>query len=310
MAAASLGAERQLPAGNEIFLDHVAHFVRDGAAASRAMIQAGFAPTPASVQSNPGPDGAPVLTGTSNVTAMMRRGYIEVLFKSSESPLTREFDDGLARYPGPHLIAFATADAIAASARLAAAGFRTALPVSLRRPVGTETGEAEAAFTVARVMPGEMREGRIQFLTHHTEDAVWQKRWLAHPNGAFALMDAVVAVGDVDEATARFARFFGRSPTRTPLGQGFFLDRGGVQLVNRAAFAELAPAAAMPALPFIGLYALGVDDLAATEALLRRNGLSPERRGAVLLQPFPQALGTGAWLFAARAADLPWRQQT
>ena len=308
--AALIGAERQLPVGREIFLDHVAHFVRDGAAAARGLAQAGFAPTPVSVQSNPGANGVQIPTGTSNVTAMMSRGYIEVLFKSSESPLTREFDDGLARYAGLHLIAFAVANAREASQRLGTAGFRTAPLVALRRPVGTETGETEASFTVARVVPGEMREGRIQFLTHHTEDAVWQKRWLAHPNGAFALIDAVVAVADVYEATTRFARFLGREPARTPFGQGFVLERGSVQIVNQPAFAQILPGVSVPVLPFIGMYGVGVESLAATESLLRMNGLAPMRQGQVLLQPFPPALGAGAWLFVARAADLPWRRQT
>jgi hypothetical protein len=163
--------ERQLPRAEEIFLDHIAHFVRDQRAAADAMSRCGFAPTPVSVQTNPGPDGTQVPAGTGNITAMMTRGYIEVLFKTSETPLTREFDENLVRHAGPHLIAFAVADAAAASKRLNFAGFHTAPLVALRRPVGTETGEAEAAFTVARLVPGEMREGRIQYLTHHTEDA-------------------------------------------------------------------------------------------------------------------------------------------
>src|SRR5262252_10797046 len=95
--------DRQLPRAGEIFLDHLAHFVPDAEAASRALARAGFAPTPVSVQVNPDPDGgAPQLTGTGNVTAMFARGYIEVLFKTAETPLTREFDAGLARYPGVH----------------------------------------------------------------------------------------------------------------------------------------------------------------------------------------------------------------
>ena len=40
--AAPDDVDRQLPAGDEIFLDHVAHFVRDAAAASRALERAGF----------------------------------------------------------------------------------------------------------------------------------------------------------------------------------------------------------------------------------------------------------------------------
>ena len=83
------------------------------------------------------------------------------------------------------------------------------------RPVDTEAGTATAAFTIARVEPGVMPEGRIQMLTHHTEQAVWQKRWLKHPNSAIGLIDVVIAVADVEEAAQRFARFTGRTATRT-----------------------------------------------------------------------------------------------
>src|SRR5262245_5199094 len=58
--------DRQLPLGEEIFLDHVGHFVADREAASHALVRSGFAPTPVSVQVNP--DGT--LTGTGNICAM------------------------------------------------------------------------------------------------------------------------------------------------------------------------------------------------------------------------------------------------
>jgi len=302
-----MDANRQLPLSAEIFLDHIAHWVPDAAAAGQAMIRAGFAPTPVSIQTNPGPGGTSVPAGTGNVTAMLTRGYIEVLFKTSDTPLTREFDAGLARYAGLHLIAFAVADARAASEHLAAAGFRTAPIVALRRPVGTETGEAEAAFTVARVAPGEMAEGRIQYLTHHTEDAVWQKRWMAHPNGAKELIDVIAVVEDLDEAAGRYARFIGRNPVRTPGGRGFLLDRGGVQLFDKTAFARFMPNLPVPNMPFIAAYALRVDSLIAAANLFRASGLAFEQRGKMAFAPFPAALGQGAWIFVEQNADLPWR---
>ena len=152
-----------------------------------ALARAGFAPTPVSVQV--APDGGP--TGTGNVCAMMTRGYMEVLFKTADTPLGREFEAALARHSGVQLAAFAVADANAWHRRLGEAGFRTRPIAPFKRPVGTETGTDTAAFTVARVEPGEMAEGRIQMLTHHTEDAVWQKRWLTHPNGARGLASLV-----------------------------------------------------------------------------------------------------------------------
>ena len=180
--------DRQLPLADEIFLDHVGHFVRDPDAASRALERAGFAPTPVSVQVNPDPEGgAPKPTGTGNVTAMFARGYIEVLFKTADTPLGRELDTAMTRYPGVHLAAFAVADAAAAHRRLAAAGFRMRPLVEMQRPVDTGGRPGTAAFTLARVEPGEMPEGRIQILTHRTEHTVWQPRWLTHPNGALAL---------------------------------------------------------------------------------------------------------------------------
>ena len=110
--------DRQLPVGDEIFLDHVGHFVRDPQAATRALVRAGFAPTPVSVQTQPDPaGGAPRLTGTGNVTAMLTRGYVEVLFKTADTPLGHELDAAMARHAGIHLVAFAVADAAGAHRR-------------------------------------------------------------------------------------------------------------------------------------------------------------------------------------------------
>src|SRR5262249_30457229 len=153
---------------------------------------------------------------------------------TADTPLGRELDAALARYPGVHLAAFAVADAAAAHARLAGEGFRMRPLVQMQRPVDTggagafsgkvDTGFPQkmrppreptgtAAFTLARVEPGEMPEGRIQILTHRTEHMVWQPRWLEHPNGALGLVSVAIAVADPWEAGRRFARFTGRSPT-------------------------------------------------------------------------------------------------
>jgi glyoxalase-like protein len=301
-------ADRQLPLGEEIFLDHLAHFVRDAESAGRALTRAGFAPAPLSIQSNPDPHGGPPqLTGTGNMTVMFRRGYVEILFKTSETPLSREFDAGLARHAGLHLVAFAVADAAKAHARIGTSGFPVRPLVQMQRPVGTETGEATAAFTIARVEPGVMPEGRIQMLTHRTEQAVWQPRWLTHPNGAVALTDVVIAVADIAETAQRFARFTGRPVIANESGRAVALDRGRVQIMNAAAFANLLPEVAVPSLPFIGAYAIMVVSLDAAEQALRARGTPSRRHGPLLIAPFPGELGLGAWIFVETAGALPWR---
>jgi hypothetical protein len=298
MPSAKPQTDRQLPLGDEIFLDHVGHFVRDRDAASRALVRAGFAPTPPSVQVNPDPaGGAPQLTGTGNVTAMFARGYIEVLFKTADTPLGRELDAGLACYPGVHLAAFAVADAAAAHARLADAGFRVRPLVHMQRPVETGGAPGTAVFTLARVEAGEMPEGRIQILTHRTEHMVWQPRWLEHPNGALGLLSVAIAVADPWEAGRRFARFTGREPTPTTWGQTIELDRGTVGLVGPNSFAHILPEIPIPSLPFMGAYGIKVRSLRVTAELLQRAGIRARRDNHSLFAVWPEELGHGAWLF-------------
>ncbi len=268
-------ADRQLPLAGEIFLDHVGHFVRDPDAASRALARVGFAPTPASVQINPDPaGGAPRLTGTGNVTAMLSRGYIEVLFKTADTPLGHELDAAMARYPGVHLAAFVVDNAADAHRRLADEGFRVQPLVDMRRPVDTGAGTGTGAFTVARLEPGEMPEGRIQILTHRTERMVWQPRWLSHPNGALG-------------CEAR--------PRRD--GRTLELDRGQVELVTADAFVQMLPEIPIPSLPFVGAYAIRVKSLATLGDILTRAGLKTWRHERALAATFPEELGHGAWLF-------------
>jgi hypothetical protein len=293
---------RQLPVGDEIFLDHVGHFVRSPEAAARALVRAGFAPAPVSVQANP--DGTP--TGTGNVTAMLAGGYLEVLFKTADTPIGLEFEAALAGHAGLHLVAFSVADAGAAHARLSAAGFPMRPLVQFQRPVETVDGPDIAAFTVVRVDRGAMAEGRVQILTHKTEHTVWQPRWLTHPNGAVELLGVVVAVADVREAAERFARFTARDALPTARGERLRLDRGTVELMRPEAFLALFPELAIPGLPFIGAYGVRVKSLSAAEAILRDGGVPVRAAGGALIVPFPAELGLGAWAFVEDAAGLPW----
>ncbi len=300
---------RQLPRGDEIFLDHVAHFVRDAQAASHALHRAGFAPTPVSIQVNKDPaTGRLVPTGTGNITAMFARGYMEVLFKTSDTALAAEFDAAFARRAGLHLAAFSVSDAAAARERLAGAGFPVQDLVRMQRPVETDKGPDTAAFTISRVKPMTMPEGRIQILTHHTEDAVWQPRWLSHPNSVSDLIDVVIAVGDIDEAAARFARFTGRPAAATEGGGALIrLDRGGVYLVSHERASEKLPEVPITSLPFMIGYALGVRSLAAAEAAVNDADLEWRALEGGIVATFPAELGEGAWFFVEAPEALPWR---
>src|SRR5436305_1457617 len=78
--------DRQLPIGKEIFLDHVGHFVPDPEAASRALVRAGFSPTPKSIQFSP--DGSAISTGPtrSRVSPLRLRTRLKPRRDSHASP--------------------------------------------------------------------------------------------------------------------------------------------------------------------------------------------------------------------------------
>jgi hypothetical protein len=309
MTAAGISASHRLPVGDEIFLDHVAHFVADADSAARVLAQAGFAPTPPSVQVSPDPGGGPPQpTGTGNVTAMLDRGYVEFLFKTADTLLARELEGALKRYRGLHLIAFAVADAAATHARLAEAAFCLQPLVDMRRPVETADGQAVASFSIVRHVPGEMPEGRIQALTHRTEHAVWQERWLSHRNSASELLDVVIAQGDVEQAADRFQRFLGKRAEFDRYGRSVTLDRGRVHLVSTIMLNRLLPGLEIPALPFICAYGLAVRSLSDVTSCLEAGGMSFDRRDGCIVAPFPAPLGDGCWAFVEDAAALPWRR--
>lgn len=279
----------RLPAGPQVFLDHVAHFVPDAVAAEAALRACGFTTTPFSVQTAPAvAGGPPVPTGTGNVCAMLERGYVEVLARTSDTPLARELEAAVGRWPGVHLAAFAVADAAAAHHRLLAAGFDLRPLVHLSRPVETETGAATAAFSVVRPEPGQMPEGRIQILAHHTEAAVWQPRWLGHPNGVVGLRELVIVTAEPEAAAGRFGRFLDRWP-----------GEGGLIELDRGALRFVAPGTIgldRPGLPWLAAYVLEVLDLTAAGRAFAAGGAAPIGAADALWCPFPPALGRGAWV--------------
>ncbi len=291
----------QLPSGREIYLDHVGHFVAGPDAATHALARAGFTPTPKSVQVNPDPAGGPPrLTGTGNVCAMLRGGYLEMLFKTADTPLGAEFDRARARYTGLHLVAFAIADAAASHQRLEAAGFPVQPVVAMQRPVETAEGPGIAAFEVVRVGPGVMPEGRVQVLRHLTEQTVWQPRWLDHPNGAQCLRSLAIVVADIEEATSRFSRFTGRPTDMVDGACRIALDRGMIEVVEVREWKERWPAIEVPSLPFMGQCVIEVASLDGAKRCLEAGGFAPQLAGGGLSVPFPAELGVGVWTFVAQ----------
>jgi hypothetical protein len=180
-------ARGQAPAPGRLVIDHIAHFVADMTAAEAELAALGFTLTPFSEQCMRMPDDALAPAGSANRCAMLGSGYLEFLTPTSDTPIAAQMRAALARHAGVHLLAFGTAAPDADAARLAVAGFAPLPVVRLQREIETPDGARTARFTVVRVRPGAMPEGRVQFVQHHTPDLLWQARWLRHENGAAAL---------------------------------------------------------------------------------------------------------------------------
>jgi hypothetical protein len=239
---------------------------------------------------------------------MLGRGYLEFLTATGNaeaaSPVASQLRAAIKRYVGVQLLAFGTAAPDIDHARLAKGGFEPLPPVSLQRPIETESGEDTARFTVVRVPPGAMAEGRIQFCQHHTPELLWQQRWMAHANHLSALTTVLICTEDPQQTAQRYARFTGLLPHTA--GNAWRLDtaRGAVVFIDPRQ-AERHLGCTPPALPWIAGYALATGNLTGTLGYLRQAGyavrdLDPQRKVVTL----PAALGGIAVIEPAGARPL------
>jgi hypothetical protein len=289
----------QAPRPGTLNVDHIAHFVPQLDSASRALVHLGFTLTPYSAQSHRLEPGGPLVpAGTGNRCVMLDEGYLEFLTPTGNTPVANQLRTALQRYTGAHLIAFGTAAPDLDHSRLAKAGFQPLAPVSLERSINTPSGPDTARFTVVRVPPGTMAEGRIQYCRHHTPGLLWQKRWLEHANRAAALRGVLLCVEDPQEAAQRYARFTGLLPHVS--GGIWRMDTArGYLLFLEPSRCESRFGCAPPAQPWIAGCVLGSSSLSATRTYLRDAGipvnelqaerfsiaLPPELGGLIVFEP-------------------------
>lgn len=282
-------AAAQLPPPGSIVLDHIAHFVPDLGAAAHALEALGFAVTPESAhRTQDGP------AGSSNVCVMLDRGYLEILAPTFDTPNSRAIRAAMQRYAGVHLGCFGTPDAEGEQRRLLAHGFDPPPLVSLSRPFEGST----VRFSVVRAANGRMPEGRVQFVQHHTPEAIWRPQYWSHANSAVKLACLLVVADDPLEAAARWAHFAALLPRPAGAYVHLCTARGSVLIGRRESWAELLGDA--PAPPALAGYALECRDPAALAARCSLLGLALRRlREDLYVAALPEALG-GALMFGTQ----------
>jgi hypothetical protein len=283
-------AAQQVPPPGNLLVDHVSHFVPDLGAAARALAALGFAVTPPSAQqTQEGP------AGTSNVCVMLEHGYLEFLAPTADTPNAQRLRAAMQRYTGVHLLCFGTPDADGEHARLKAHGFEPQPMVQLNRQVST--GET-ARFSVCRPAADAMPEGRIQFVQHHTPEAIWRPEFLGHGNGVVKLACVFAVADDPVAAGARWAHFAALLPR--PAGEFVHLQtaRGHVLIGKRGSWDKLLGDA--PAAPALAGYALECRDPSVLVSRCKLLGLALRKlRENLYAVSLPGTLG-GAWLFGTQ----------
>ena len=282
-------AAAQAPRAGAVNLDHVAHFVPHMDNAAPALEKLGFTLTPFSAQSHrPEPGGPLMSAGSGNRCTMFKHGYLEFLTPTGATQTADQLRSSIKRYVGVHLIAFGTAAPELDFNRLSAQGFAPLAPVDLQRPIAIPGGDDVARFTLVRVPPGTMPEGRVQFCQHHTPQLLWQAQWLAHDNHAAALTAVILCVEDPAEAAARYARYTGLEAKH--LGDYYHLDTArGRLLFYPPALVKRKFGIDAPALPWIAGYVLASDDMNATRSLLAATGYAYGELDAQRLYVVPPA---------------------
>lgn len=298
-------ADRQLPEGGEIFLDHVGWYVPDLADVRHTFARLGFRLTPYSVHGDRDKEtGQIVPQGSANHLAMLERGYLEFLtdVEGTDTPVSRHMRERMERYTGVHLTAFTVNNALAEAERLDAAGIDLQPTVNLRRDAEAADGSTvEVAYTVVRARFGLFPEGRIQTLSHHSAEHLWQARYIARENAILGLTEIVYALADPVAGAERLATFTGRRAAEVDSGMGISLDRGRLTFITPDDVTRLLGFHPVPDAPAPVAVGFSSHDLGKTRDFLARQGvrLAIDEPNRLVVEPH-EALGAALIIYPER----------
>lgn len=271
-------------------IDHTLIGVRDLEKARASYARLGFTPCPR---------GSHIGWGTANYCLMFPDDYVEILGIVDPSQFSNNLDAFLAKREGLMGLAWATRDAEAVKAGLEEAGIASDGPKDLKRRLELPEGTVLPAFKLLYPRPGATPSLASFVCQHLTPELLRRPEWLAHPNGAQALVGITVAVADSSGLAAAYARLFGMGAvTRT---DDTVVVRVGPHVVTFApleAFDLLHPGVELPGdaeLPMASVMTVAVEKAAATASFLRGRGVAhDEIEGHAIVVPPAQACGL--WL--------------
>jgi hypothetical protein len=246
-------------------LDHVGIVGADLDALATAFARLGFCLTPLARHAG---------GRTGNRCIMFRDGGYLELVATVNGGTSATLDRFLGRYPGIHILTLGIDDETAAAERLRGAGIDAHAERTERSTDDTDPLAPHAAF--ALLTPTDPPEGRVHLIRHLTPEAMWQQRFLTHPNQATRLEEAILVASVPAETAARLSILAGRPVQPDPAG-GYVLPlaSGRLRILPAGSWATLHPGQAVPTLPWIGgLTLTTTDGNAALCRLLHDRGVA------------------------------------
>lgn len=276
-------------------LDHVGTAVTDLEAARQTFERLGFKMTPISHHEGSVASGEPVQPwGSANHCAMLRRGYLEVL-GITNAALFNPVEAMLARYAGPHIVAFSSPDADATYAELKSRTDFVTAPRDLGRmasygPGGTES--RRVAFKLVGTDRAHLPEARFQLTQHLTPADMWQPWLLDHPNGAVAITAAHIVSDDPKASAMRLAHLLGVATEPGADGSvRVVLQESAIVFHTRPGWEAFTQAPLDKPLPCVAGIGVRVGSLDTAARAIEAGGIEAVRDGNLLRVPARSACG-------------------
>jgi hypothetical protein len=263
-------------------IDHLVLCTRDLDAAQKAYRSFGFTTTPPATHP----------FGTGNSLIQLQGCFLELISVADPAlirpPAEGEFSFGhyirnfLRRREGMSMLVFESHDAVKDQAEFARKGLDTYAPFHFERQATLPDGKSvTVGFSLAFATSPEMPEAVFFTCQQHAPEYFWKPEYQAHPNGAVAVREVVLAA----EAPGRLAGFFARMQPPCAVsvdsrGLEVATGRGQITVLTTDRFMDrFGVADTGPDSPHFAAYSIAVADMEKLTDILRGNGVDWRRRG-------------------------------
>lgn len=247
-------------------LDHVVVMVDGIDAAEAAYRKLGF-----QVQ----PRGFHKKLGTANHLMIFDTDYFEILGIVEDTEFNAERREWLKGGGGLANVALATDGADVAYEAFKASGLNPDEPLFFDRAVEVAGKTELARFRTVRIPKDNMPVVGFFVCEHQTPEFVYRPEWAAHPNGARGILGVTVIAEQPAKWIPELEKYFGPGSVKRE-GEGLVVDTGTqpIRYMTPKDYAVRYPGITpVRSEDHPGLLTVRVENLAACEGLLKKNGV-------------------------------------